>query len=101
MESGYLVRAGRKVGAPSAVLCPEVVTVCDKERTFPIRSPTEHCLSHLGPPGILANSIIMSKPPLFPEQTASGIAIDPRSLDRVIPESRRADGSYASHPISI
>ncbi|KAI0002967.1 hypothetical protein BJV74DRAFT_881929 [Russula compacta] len=35
----------------------------------------------------------MSKPPLFPEQSASGIAIDPRTLDRVIPESRRADGS--------
>ncbi|KAI0269272.1 hypothetical protein BC834DRAFT_865628 [Gloeopeniophorella convolvens] len=35
----------------------------------------------------------MSKPPLFPEQTASGIAVDPRTLDRVIPESRRADGS--------
>ncbi|KAI9510465.1 hypothetical protein F5148DRAFT_1298423 [Russula earlei] len=35
----------------------------------------------------------MSKPPLFPQQTASGIAIDPRTLDRVIPESRRADGS--------
>ncbi|KAI0254267.1 hypothetical protein BJV78DRAFT_1121588 [Lactifluus subvellereus] len=35
----------------------------------------------------------MSKPPLFPEQTASGIAIDPRTLDRVIPESRRTDGS--------
>lgn len=38
----------------------------------------------------------MSKPPLFPQQSASGIAIDPRTLDRVIPESRRADGSYAT-----
>ncbi|KAH9963207.1 hypothetical protein BC827DRAFT_1095607, partial [Russula dissimulans] len=35
----------------------------------------------------------MSKPPLFPQQSASGIATDPRTLDRVIPESRRADGS--------
>ncbi|KAI0301827.1 hypothetical protein B0F90DRAFT_251629 [Multifurca ochricompacta] len=35
----------------------------------------------------------MSKPPLSPQQTASGIAINPRTLDRVIPESRRADGS--------
>lgn len=35
----------------------------------------------------------MSKPPLFPEKSASGIAIDPRTLDRVVPESRRADGS--------
>jgi partner of Y14 and mago len=39
----------------------------------------------------------MSKPPLFPEQSASGIAIDPRTLDRVIPESRRADGTYVRH----
>jgi partner of Y14 and mago protein len=35
----------------------------------------------------------MSKPPLFPDKSASGIAIDPRTLDRVVPESRRADGS--------
>ncbi|KAH9077469.1 hypothetical protein EDB83DRAFT_2504635 [Lactarius deliciosus] len=35
----------------------------------------------------------MSKPPLFPQKTAAGIAIDPRTLDRVIPESKRADGS--------
>jgi len=35
----------------------------------------------------------MSKPPLFPQQSASGIALDPRTLDRVIPESRRADGT--------
>ena len=41
----------------------------------------------------------MSKPPLFPQQSASGIAVDPRTLDRVIPESRRADGTYATYPI--
>jgi partner of Y14 and mago protein len=41
----------------------------------------------------------MSKPPLFPQKTASGIAIDPRTLDRVVPESRRADGSYATYHI--
>jgi len=35
----------------------------------------------------------MSKPPLFPEKSASGIAVDPRTLDRVVPESRRSDGS--------
>ncbi|KAI0069063.1 hypothetical protein BV25DRAFT_1818009 [Artomyces pyxidatus] len=35
----------------------------------------------------------MSKPPLFPEKSAAGIAIDPRTLDRVIPESRRPDGT--------
>ncbi|KIJ70164.1 hypothetical protein HYDPIDRAFT_77143 [Hydnomerulius pinastri MD-312] len=35
----------------------------------------------------------MSRPPVFAEQTASGIAVDPRTLERVIPESKRADGS--------
>ena len=38
----------------------------------------------------------MSRPPVFPEQSASGIAVDPRTLDRVVPESRRADGSWVS-----
>ncbi|KZT12998.1 uncharacterized protein LAESUDRAFT_606383, partial [Laetiporus sulphureus 93-53] len=35
----------------------------------------------------------MSKPAIVPETTASGIAVDPRTLERVIPESRRPDGS--------
>ncbi|KAG6813477.1 hypothetical protein H0H92_010502 [Tricholoma furcatifolium] len=35
----------------------------------------------------------MSKPPLNPEQTAAGIAVDPHTLERVIPESRRPDGT--------
>jgi len=35
----------------------------------------------------------MSKPDLFPKQSVAGIAVDPRTLERVIPESRRADGS--------
>ncbi|TDL29340.1 hypothetical protein BD410DRAFT_779730 [Rickenella mellea] len=35
----------------------------------------------------------MSKPPVYPEQSVSGIAIDPRTLERVIPESKRPDGS--------
>jgi len=35
----------------------------------------------------------MSRPPLFPDKTASGIAVDPRTLDRVVPESRRPDGT--------
>ncbi|GBE79285.1 hypothetical protein BKA93DRAFT_772199 [Sparassis latifolia] len=35
----------------------------------------------------------MSKPALFPETTTAGIAVDPRTLERVIPESRRPDGS--------
>lgn len=36
----------------------------------------------------------MSRPPVFPEQSASGIAVDPRTLERVVPESRRADGTW-------
>ncbi|KAI9063346.1 hypothetical protein FKP32DRAFT_1592400 [Trametes sanguinea] len=35
----------------------------------------------------------MSKPPIVPETTPAGIAVDPRTLERVIPESRRPDGS--------
>jgi len=35
----------------------------------------------------------MSKPPLYPESTPSGIAVDPKTLERVIPESKRPDGS--------
>jgi len=35
----------------------------------------------------------MSKPALFPDTTPSGIAVDPRTLERVIPESKRSDGS--------
>ncbi|RXW25222.1 hypothetical protein EST38_g557 [Candolleomyces aberdarensis] len=35
----------------------------------------------------------MSKPPLNPDKTAAGIALDPQTLERVVPESRRPDGS--------
>jgi len=35
----------------------------------------------------------MARPPLFPDQSAAGIAVDPRTLERVIPESKRPDGS--------
>ncbi|KAG1874508.1 hypothetical protein DFJ58DRAFT_721516 [Suillus subalutaceus] len=35
----------------------------------------------------------MARPPLFPDQSAAGIAIDPRTLERVIPESKRSDGT--------
>ena len=35
----------------------------------------------------------MSKPPLDPQKTLAGIAVDPQSLERVIPESKRADGT--------
>ncbi|KZP32884.1 hypothetical protein FIBSPDRAFT_924893 [Athelia psychrophila] len=32
-------------------------------------------------------------PPLTPDKSLAGIAVDPRSLDRVIPESKRPDGT--------
>ncbi|KAF5322417.1 hypothetical protein D9619_000422 [Psilocybe cf. subviscida] len=35
----------------------------------------------------------MSRPPLNPEKTTAGIAVDPQTLERVIPESRRPDGT--------
>ena len=42
----------------------------------------------------------MSKPDLFPKTTAAGITVDPKTLERVIPESRRPDGTYVSPCIS-
>ena len=42
----------------------------------------------------------MARPPLFPDQSAAGIAVDPRTLERVIPESKRADGTYVASQIS-
>jgi hypothetical protein len=35
----------------------------------------------------------MSLPDLNPETTAAGIAVDPRTQERVVPATRRADGS--------
>jgi len=35
----------------------------------------------------------MSKPDIIPETTVAGIAVHPRTLERVIPESRRPDGT--------
>jgi len=35
----------------------------------------------------------MSLPPVNPSKSTSGIAVDPKTLDRVVPESRRPDGS--------
>ncbi|KAF8897469.1 hypothetical protein BD779DRAFT_1667444 [Infundibulicybe gibba] len=35
----------------------------------------------------------MSKPPINPDKTVSGIAVDPQTLERVIPESKRPDGT--------
>lgn len=36
----------------------------------------------------------MSKPDIVSQTSAAGIAVDPRTLERVIPESRRPDGTY-------
>ncbi|KAF9058103.1 hypothetical protein BJ165DRAFT_1398248 [Panaeolus papilionaceus] len=35
----------------------------------------------------------MSRPPINPDKSLAGIAVDPQTLQRVVPESRRADGS--------
>jgi len=35
----------------------------------------------------------MSRPPLNPAKTTAGIAVDPQTLERVIPESKRPDGT--------
>ncbi|KAJ7179184.1 hypothetical protein C8R46DRAFT_1028783 [Mycena filopes] len=35
----------------------------------------------------------MSLPPINPSKTVAGIALDPQTLERVIPESRRPDGT--------
>ncbi|KAF9519170.1 hypothetical protein BS47DRAFT_1337391 [Hydnum rufescens UP504] len=32
-------------------------------------------------------------PPIDPERTASGIAVDPKTLERVVPQTKRPDGS--------
>jgi hypothetical protein len=46
----------------------------------------------------LCEDSTMSKPDIVPKTTASGIAVDPRTLERVIPESRRSDGTYVTVP---
>jgi len=35
----------------------------------------------------------MSLPPVNPDKSASGISVDPRTLERVVAASRRKDGS--------
>jgi len=35
----------------------------------------------------------MSRPPIDPKKSTAGIAVDPQTLDRVVPESRRPDGT--------
>ena len=46
----------------------------------------------LSPPS--SHNWAMSKPALYPETTPSGIAVDPSTLERVIPQSKRPDGTY-------
>jgi len=43
---------------------------------------------------ILPIDLTMSRPPLNPEKSVAGIALDPQTLERVIPESKRPDGTY-------
>jgi hypothetical protein len=44
----------------------------------------------------------MSRPPVVPDTTTAGIAVDPRTLERVIPTSKRPDGSYVpSHFVAL
>lgn len=38
----------------------------------------------------------MSLPPLNPSSTAAGIQLDPHTLERIIPESKRPDGTQVS-----
>ncbi|KAG6857367.1 hypothetical protein H0H87_005670 [Tephrocybe sp. NHM501043] len=35
----------------------------------------------------------MSRPPVNPDKSVAGIAVDPLTLERVIPESKRSDGT--------
>lgn len=42
-------------------------------------------------------SATMSRPPINPEKSNAGIITDPHTLQRVIPESKRPDGSYVRH----
>lgn len=43
----------------------------------------------------------MSKPALYPDTTPSGIAVDPSTLERVIPESKRSDGTYVASSVLL
>jgi len=36
-------------------------------------------------------------PPLFPDSTNAGIIVNPRTLERIIPATKRADGSCVAH----
>lgn len=40
-------------------------------------------------------------PPPIAEKSTSGIAVDPRTLNRVVPESRRPDGRYVHDPLAF
>jgi hypothetical protein len=61
---------------------------------FETKEPfVDRCYSKESPPSLIR---AMSLPPIQPDKTAAGIAVDPRTLERVVPETRRPDGSCVS-----
>ena len=34
-------------------------------------------------------------PPIVPDRTTAGITVDPKTLERVVPQTKRSDGRYA------
>ena len=49
--------------------------------------------THLAGDLLIFAMLDMSKPDIVPKTSAAGIAVDPKTLERVIPESKRPDGS--------
>lgn len=80
----HLARSS-EVRVPS--LC-DPASLSSRGRAFALCRPLSH-LHHLD-----ALGTNMSKPAIIPDTSVAGIAVDPRTLERVIPESRRPDGSY-------
>lgn len=61
-------------------------------RALPPSEPVSTLYIPISP--CFAQPIAMSKPDLFPKTSTAGITVDPKTLDRVVPESQRPDGSY-------
>lgn len=40
-------------------------------------------------------------PPIVPERTTAGIALDPKTLERVVPQTKRTDGRYVAHILML
>lgn len=96
-------------GERAALIAPgSLLLVSGSRSLYPVNLTTSPSLHHLlglvytllQPQTLCASyhSILrfntMSKPPIVPETTVAGIAVDPRTLERVIPETRRPDGTY-------